>query len=67
MIHTNRIVTVGEQESIIDRPIVLYRGDREVEIEFTLVGNEFMFSEEGTVIKAVNASHGQLVLNTPSG
>jgi len=28
MIHTNRIVTVGEQECIIDRPIVLYRGDR---------------------------------------
>lgn len=67
MIHTNRVVTVGEQESIIDRPIVLYRGDREVEIEFTLVGNEFMFSEEGNVIKSVNASHGQLVLNTPSG
>ena len=67
MIHTNRIVTVGEQESIIDRPIVLYRGDREVEIEFTLVGNEFTFSEEGNVIKSVNASHGQLVLNTPSG
>lgn len=67
MIHANRIVTVGEQESIIDRPIVLYRGDREVEIEFTLVGNEFMFSEEGNVIKSVNASHGQLVLNTPSG
>lgn len=67
MIHTNRIITVGEQESIIDRPIVLYRGDREVEIEFTLVGNEFMFSTEGNVIKSTNASHGQLVLNTPSG
>ena len=67
MIHANRIVTVGEQESIIDRPIILYRGDREVEIEFTLVGNEFMFSEDGNVIKSVNASHGQLVLNTPSG
>ena len=67
MIHSNRIVTVGEQESIIDRPIILYRGDREVEIEFTLVGNEFTFSEEGNVIKSVNASHGQLVLNTPSG
>lgn len=67
MIHANRIVTVGEQECIIDRPIILYRGDREVEIEFTLVGNEFMFSEDGNVIKSVNASHGQLVLNTPSG
>ena len=67
MIHAKRTITVGEQESIIDRPIVLYRGDREVEIEFTLVGNEFMFSTEGNVIKSTNASHGQLVLNTPSG
>ena len=67
MIHTNRTVTVGEQESKIDSPIVLYRGDREVEIEFTLVGNRFTFSEKGNVIKSVNASHGQLVLNTPSG
>ena len=67
MIHANRVVTVGEQESIIDRPIILYRGDREVEIEFELVGNEFTFSEEGNLIKSVNASHGQLVLNTPSG
>ena len=67
MIHTNRVVTVGDQESIIDRPIVLYRGDREVEIEFELIGNEYMFSTEGNVIKSVNASHGQLVLNTPSG
>ena len=67
MIHTNRIVTVGRTRSAIDKPIVLYRGDREVEVEFTLAGNAFTFSEEGNVIKSVNASHGQLVLNTPSG
>ena len=67
MIHATRTITVGEKESIIDKPIVLYRGDREVEIEFTLVGNEFMFSPDGNVIKSTNASHGQLVLNTPSG
>lgn len=67
MIHANRVVTIGELESIINKPIVLYRGDREVEVEFELIGNEFSFSTGGNVIKSMNASHGQLVLNTPSG
>ena len=67
MIHTKRTVTVGKQESIIDAPIILYRGDREVEVEFTLVGNKYTFSSGGNVIGSANATHGQLVLNTPSG
>ena len=67
MIHAIRTVTVGDNESVIDKPVVLYRGDREVEIEFTLLGNDFRFSDDGNVIKSTNASHGQLVLNTPSG
>lgn len=67
MIHTKRTVTVGKQESVIDAPIILYRGDREVEVEFTLVGNKYTFSSGGNVIESANATHGQLVLNTPSG
>lgn len=67
MIHTKRTVTVGKQESIIDAPIILYRGDREVEVEFTLVGNKYTFSSGGNVIESANATYGQLVLNTPSG
>jgi len=67
MIHTNRTVTVGNQESIIDSPIILYRGDREVEVEFTLNGNKFTFTNGGNVIKSTNATHGQLVINTPTG
>ena len=67
MIHTNRTVTIGNQESIIDSPIILYRGDREVEVEFTLNGNKFTFTNGGNVIKSTNATHGQLVINTPTG
>lgn len=51
MIHTSKTVAVGNQESIIDSPIVLYRGDREVEVEFTLTGNKYTFSNGGNVIK----------------
>ena len=41
MIHTNRTVTVGNQESTIDSPIILYRGDKEIEVEFAIIGNKF--------------------------
>ena len=41
MIHTIRTVAVGDQESKIDSPIILYRGDREVEVEFTINGSKF--------------------------
>ena len=67
MIYTGRTITVGGQESIIDKPILLYRGDRDVLIEFTLLGDDYSFANEGNIIKSTNASHGQLVLNTPSG
>ena len=67
MIHTSRTVTVGKMESIINEPIVLYRGDREVEVEFLIVGSKFMFSNGGNVIKSTNATLGQLVVNTPTG
>lgn len=67
MIHANRTVKVGNQESSIDTPIILYRGDREVEVEFTLNGNKFTFTNDGNVIKSTNATHGQLVINTPTG
>ena len=67
MIHTKRTVTVGNQACTIDTPVILYRGDREVEVEFELVGNKFTFTNDGNVIKSTNASHGQLVINTPSG
>lgn len=67
MIHTSRTVTVGKMESVINEPIMLYRGDREVEIEFDIVGSKFMFSNGGNVIKSTNATNGQLVINTPTG
>lgn len=67
MIHTRRTVTIGDVESTIDKDIVLYRGDREVEVEFVIVGSKFEFTNAGNVIKSTNASHGQLVIDTPQG
>ena len=67
MITTSRTVTVGNKESIIDTPIILYRGDRDVDVEFTINGNKYMFSHGGNVIYSTKASYGQLVINTPTG
>ena len=67
MIHTNRTVTVGNQESTIDSPIILYRGDKEVEVELVIIGNKFTFKNKGNVIESSNASSGQLVILTPYG
>lgn len=67
MIHTSRTVTVGKTESIINEPIVLYRGDREVEVEFAIIGSKFTFTNGGNVIQSTNATHGQLVVDTPTG
>ena len=67
MIHATRTVTVGDKESSIDKPIMLYRGDKEVEIQFTILEQSYTFNDDNNLIKSSNASHGQLVLNTPSG
>lgn len=67
MITTNRTVTVGNQESTIDYPIILYRGDRDVDVEFIINGSKFMFSHGGNVIYSTKAAYGQLVINTPTG
>lgn len=67
MIHANRVITVGDRECDIDKPIILYRGDKEVAVEFEIIGDNYMFSNDENVIRSMNASHGQLVLNTPSG
>ena len=67
MIHTSRKITIDDKECIIDNPIILYRGDREIEVEFTIIGNRYTFHKDGNVIESTNASFGQLVILTPYG
>ena len=67
MIHTSRIITVGKEESTLNDPIILYRGDRQVEVEFEIIGSDYTYTNGDNIIKTTNATHGQLVLNTPTG
>ena len=69
MIFTDRAVKVKRGVSSINAPIILYRGDREVEIRFTLKEEApFMFNKEtgSNIIEVSEAAYGQLVIKTPN-
>lgn len=68
MIYTERTVRITNGVASIDSPILLYRGDRQVEILFKIIDNKFKFSsEKGNYIKNVEASFGQLAIDCPDG
>ena len=64
MIFTERKVTVNNDTATIDKNIVLFRGDREVEIRFTVMyeGVKYRKNSGENVIEDVNATFGQLVI-----
>ena len=69
MSFTDRTVKVKRGVSSINAPIILYRGDREVEIRFTLKEEApFMFNKEtgSNIIENSEAAYGQLVIKTPN-
>ena len=69
MIFTDRTITVKKGASSIDDTIVLYRGDKEVEIRFTLSeSSPFRFGSgvNPNIIEKTEAAYGQLVIKTPN-
>lgn len=64
MIFTDRTITVKDNESSIDKPIILYRGDREVEINFIIMNSTYKYRSKGLInmIESTEASWGQLVI-----
>lgn len=67
MIYTTSKVTVKNYQATIDKPVVLYRGDRNVEIQFEILESVYrQYKVEGSnVILNLNASYGQLVVQKP--
>ena len=68
MIFTERKITISNNTSSIDKQIVLYRGDKNVEIRFTISEFPFKYSKinETNVIDSTEASFGQLVIKVPN-
>ena len=67
MIFTDRTITVRKGESRIDEPIVVYRGDYELEVRFTISNSRFKFMSGTNMIESEKASYGQLAILTPYG
>ena len=67
MIFTNRTITVRKGEARIDEPIVIYRGDYELEVRFTIMNSRFRFMSGTNLIDTEKASYGQLAVLTPYG
>ena len=67
MIYTASKVTIKNYQATIDKTIILYRGDRNVEIQFEILESMYrQYKVEGSnVILNLNASYGQLVIQKP--
>ena len=68
MIFTDRTVIVQKGTSSINDPIILYRGDKGVEIRFTLnEGSPFKFGSgtSSNIIEKTEAAYGQLIIKAP--
>ena len=68
MIFTERTIKISNDVCNIDEPIVLYRGDYNVEARFTIVNCPYKYTTKNStnIIEAVNASYGQLVIKVPN-
>ena len=67
MIFTDRIITVRKGESKINEPIIVYRGDYELEVRFVIMNSKFKFMSGTNLIESENAAYGQLAILTPYG
>ena len=69
MIFTDRTIIVQKGTSSINDTIILYRGDKDVEIRFTLnEGSPFRFGSGASpnIIEKTEAAYGQLVIKAPN-
>ena len=62
MIFTDKTITIKDNESTIDSNVILYRGDKDIEIRFTIVESPFKYRSPVNLIETANASWGQLVI-----
>ena len=67
MIYVDRRITVQQGISQIDEPVILYRGDFEVSIRFTIVYQNVKFRSEFNMIDYDNTPNAQLILIAPNG
>lgn len=66
MIYVDRTITVQQGASRIDEPVILYRGDYEVSVRFTIVNQSVKFGSEFNMIDYENTPNAQLIILSPA-
>lgn len=66
MIYVDRTITVNQGTSKMDEPVILYRGDHEVSVRFTIVNQSVKFGSDFNMIEYENTPHAQLIILSPT-
>lgn len=66
MIYVDRTITVQQGASRIDEPVILYRGDYEVSVRFTIINQSVKFGSEFNMIDYENTPNAQLIILSPT-
>ena len=66
MIYVDRTITVQQGTSRINEPVILYRGDHEVSVRFTIVNQSVKFGSEFNMIDYENTPNAQLIILSPT-
>lgn len=60
MIYIERKIIIKNNEATIEEPVVLYKGDRNIELQFTIENNPFKYKP------GMDITYGQLIIKRPS-
>ena len=66
MIYIDRTITVQQGNSRLDETVILYRGDYEVTVRFTIVNAGVKFMSVFNMVEYNETPHAQLVLLSPN-
>lgn len=67
MIFTDRTIRVTNGQSQINAPVILYRGDKNIELRFKIVDCPYVYSKTiDNVVELSKASYAQFVINVPN-
>ena len=68
MIYRDCTINVKNDVSELNEDIILYRGDREVEIYFSIVESPYLYSKimNKNIIEKTNASYAQMIIKVPN-
>lgn len=60
MIYIERTINIEDNSAYIEEPVILYKGDRNIEVKFTINNNPFKYKA------GIDQTYGQLIIKRPT-